>query len=156
MRNRWTVSLLAPFALLIVLGIKFPGVASASSSPANSPDAPKVPLELDDGQYEGMLGLYNYDGTGKQFMWFNDFTPDPASFPFTLDEICVLFDQVGGSNKINVGDDIELVVYRDDDGNPQNGAQLLGQYDQKVQSVDGKTWSCYRLDPCFLVNLGMC
>jgi hypothetical protein len=147
MRNRWTVSLLAPFALLIAMGIKYPGVASASSSPANLPEAPKVPLELDDGQYEGMLGLYNYDGTGKQFMWFNEFAPDPASFPFILEEVCVLFDHIGGSNKIKVGDAIELVVYFDEDGNPQNGAQLLGHYDEKIQSVDGKTWSRYQLDP---------
>src|SRR5512144_1609228 len=117
MRKGWTVALLAAAALLGLFALDMP--VNTFARPASLPDASAaVALEIDDGQYEGMLGLNNYDGTAKQFMWLNRFTPDTTSFPFTLQEIAVLFDQMAGSNQVHVGDAIELVVYTDKDSDP--------------------------------------
>ena len=128
---------------------------AVDSQPAsgNSTNAPKVPadavsLVLDDGGNENNIGVN--DGVNDyQFIWLNRFTPDPADFPFNLNQIQMFFDS---STNVVVGDDIDLVVYQDSDGNPANGATWLATYSVTVQSVDGVTWSVYDLPAPLLVN----
>ncbi|HZD55809.1 MAG TPA: hypothetical protein VE136_03750, partial [Anaerolineales bacterium] len=83
----------------------------------------------------------------------NRFTPDPSEFPFTLEQIQVLFyDDVFGTYNVGVGDAIDLVVYQDADGNPANGATLLATFHDTVKAVDGSTWSVYNLSSPVVVN----
>jgi hypothetical protein len=67
-------------------------------------------------------------------MWFNRFTPDPTVFPFGLNQIDVYF--TTNSNAV-VGSPIDLVVYQDLDGNPDNGAELLRTITTTIQTVPG-------------------
>lgn len=145
-RRRLTAALLGLFLLGTLLLVAAPP-ALAGPVP-DEPDAStaQLGLAIDDGHYEGLLGLYNYDNTGKQFLWLNRFTPGPEAFPYTLDKISVLFDSLSGGNPVRPGDAIQLAVYSDDDGNPNNGARLIATYDRTVQAVDGQTWSEYPLD----------
>jgi subtilisin family serine protease len=121
---------------------------SVSSHPvsgkmSNIPAIPQgaMTLTVDDGSAENSIGIT--DGTySYQFIWLNRFTPSTTDFPFDLNQIQVLFppDPV-----LEVGDDIDLVVYQDPDGNPANGAEWLATYPITVQAVDGVTWSVYDL-----------
>ena len=106
-----------------------------------SPSGP-VNLVLDDGTRENALGLT----AGGQFMWLNRFTPDPAEFPFTLDQVSILF---GAGMGVNVGETVDIYIYEDTDGDgdPGTNASFLGsQTGVAVQAVDDVTWSDYRLD----------
>jgi uncharacterized repeat protein (TIGR01451 family) len=126
------------------------GNIEAAGTASLAPAAPEgaVPLVLDDGSLENNIGLN--DGTyDYQFLWFNRFTPAPADLPFNLNQIQVLF---GASTGVNVGDDIDLVVYHDPDGDPMNGANWLATYNVTVQAVDGTTWSVYDLPAPLLIG----
>jgi C1A family cysteine protease len=117
-----------------------------------APDAP-VSLVVDDGDHETASGVNNATaGTGKQFIWLNRFTPEAAAYPFTLDEIWVMFDSFGGGANIDVGDAIDLVVYEDSDGDPTNGATWLATIPVTVQAVDGTVWSVYSLSSPILLE----
>jgi len=100
-----------------------------------------VTLALDDGDHEYNLGLTS-GGYSYQFIWLNRFTPAASEFPFSLQEIRVMFDGTGG---VSVGQAIDLAVYQDTDGNPANGATLLGVVHETIKAVDGTTWSVYTL-----------
>lgn len=100
-----------------------------------------VNLVVDDGAHEHNLGLV-FNGFAYQFLWLNRFTPAANEFPFTLEEIRILFD---GSGDVSVGQAIDLAVYQDADGNPANGATLLGVIHDSIKAVDGTTWSVYTL-----------
>lgn len=76
----------------------------------------------------------------RPFLWFSVF--DAPVVNFDLQEIWVLFPQHQG---IAPGDVVELVVYRDSDGDPRNGALLLATFDEAVQAADGSTFSVYPL-----------
>ena len=116
-----------------------PANGNITNTPLNPQD--QVSLTLDDGSVENDVGIN--DGTNDyQFIWLNRFTPDAADFPFTLDQIQVFFDSGTG---VNVGDEIDLVVYQDSDGDPTNGATWLATYNVTVQAADGVTWSVYDL-----------
>ena len=104
--------------------------------PLPSPGTFPVQLVLDDDSWEGTLGVGGI--TAEEFLWFNRFESPGI---FTLEEIWVLFPQ----GQAAVGDDIQLVVYRDTDSDPANGADLLGTFAADVQVVDGNTFSVYDL-----------
>jgi hypothetical protein len=123
-----------------------------AASVATNPEAPLAPvsLVLDDGSHEDNLGLVDSGaGVSYQFIWLNRFTPAAGEFPFNLEQIQVLFDGSGG---VSVGDDIDLVVYQDSDGNPANGASLLRVINETVKADDGVTWSVYNLASPVLVS----
>jgi subtilisin family serine protease len=121
----------------------------ASPSNVNPPDAPAadVSMVLDDGDLEMLYGVSDLDtGNAVQFLWLNRFTPPAAQFPFTLEQIRVLFDDNGGTANVHVDDAIDLLVYYDNDTDPSNGASLERVvFDETIQAVDGATWSVYDL-----------
>ena len=121
------------------------------------PPAPQpgdtVSLVPDDGVQETGIGVNDGSaGVAFQFIWLNRFTPNPADYPFTLNEIWVMFDDSTGTANVNVGDAIDLVVYEDADGDPANGATWLATFNETVQSVDGSTWSVYSLFSPVILN----
>ncbi len=111
-----------------------------------------VSLVLDDGSLENSIGVV--DGTSAyQFIWLNRFTPDPSEFPFTLEEIRVMFyENASGTLNVNPGDAIDLIVYQDADSDPTNGAALMATFHTTIQAVDGSTWSVYDLSSPVVIN----
>ncbi len=107
-----------------------------------------VELILDDNTAEGVFGLV--DASSRQFLWFNQFAVPPGP-GFSLAEIQVLFP---GGQDVQAGDTIQLVVYRDTDGDPTNGAELLQRIDETVQVVDGETFSRYPVSPPLSISAG--
>lgn len=99
-------------------------------------------LILDDGSTEGDFGI-SLGVTARQFLWFNVF-PVATNRPIVLEEIQVFFNP--GPN-MELGNEIQLVVYHDLDGDPTSGASLLATYDETIQVLDGVTFSSYLLDP---------
>lgn len=123
------------------------GVGSSAPSLFNAPNA-DVDLILDDGSRDDALGLT----AGGQFVWFNRFTPSPADYPFTLNEVQILF---GAGVGVNVGELVDIYIYEDTDGDgdPATGATFLGsQLNATVQAVDDATWSVYALDTPVVFN----
>ena len=110
------------------------------------PSADSIQLVLDDGTAEGEFGVGGV--TSRQFMWFNHFSPERH---FSLEQIWVLFPGGGG---VSVGDAIDLVVYRDADGDPTNGAELLAVIPEVVRQTDGGTFSIYDLNPPIVTGGG--
>ncbi|HWQ84977.1 MAG TPA: Ig-like domain-containing protein, partial [Anaerolineales bacterium] len=105
-----------------------------------------VELILDDGSAEDSIGLT----AGGQFLWFNRFTPNPTALPFFLDEVLTLF-----NNTVQVGDEMQLVVYSDADGDPSNGATYLGGESFTVVTNDLATWNSFTLaDPIMIQDPG--
>jgi len=114
-----------------------------------NPPLPPYPVQLilDDDTPEGVFGVGAQ--TAQQFLWFNRFA-NPG--PFRLDEIWVLFPT--GAN-MSVGDEVQLAVYLDPDGDPANGADLLATVTESIQVVDGSTFSVYPLtSPLTIVTGG--
>lgn len=141
--------------LILGLGLGLGGSATAWEgtfelrSPPLAELAPPLPptdifpvqLLLDDDLQEGAFGVTGAGGA-LQFLWFNRFTRPPGVEDFDLSEIWVLFPGVPG---VNAGDPIQLVVYRDPDGDPTNGAELLAAFDETVQVADDLSFSVYSL-----------
>jgi uncharacterized repeat protein (TIGR01451 family) len=100
-------------------------------------DGVAVELVLDDGTNENNIGIGGTDA----FIFANYFSPAPGLFPLELDEVQVYFE--GGTTGVQVGDDIVIAFYKDDDGNPGNGADYLVGYPATVQAVDA--WNTYAL-----------
>jgi len=107
-----------------------------------------VQLIVDDGSAEDAIGLTG----GGQFLWLNRFTPDPAEYPFTLDQVWMLF-----RDSANVGEAIELVIWEDTDGDgdPGTGATFRSAENVTVLANDNTTWSVYDLSsPVFFAGPG--
>ncbi len=130
------------------------GILGKSPSPApeglvpNGPQAPQqydVELAVDDGSAEDAIGLTS----GGQLIWLNRFTPDPVLFPFTLQQISVIF-----GDSVGIGDDVQILVFEDTDGDgdPGTGANLLYSQDVTVQFNDYATWNDYLLDEPLLLE----
>ncbi len=123
-----------------------------NSSPAPStppvPEAVSFSFVVDDNSSEGSFGVAGPGATAQQFLWFNRF---PMTENLLLEEIWVLF--APGPN-MAVGNDIQLVVYRDSDSDPTNGATLLATYDQTIQQLDGTSFSIYPIPGGLLVPGG--
>jgi len=144
-------------ALVLAMGAAIPGSAdelewifeSAPPIDQTNPPLPPYPIQLivDDDTPEGVFGVGAQ--TAQQFLWFNRFA-NPG--PFRLDEIWVLFPAGAGTA---VGDEVQLAVYLDPDGDPSNGADLLTTVTESVQAVDGSTFSVYPLgSPLTIVTSG--
>lgn len=101
--------------------------------------APEAPPPLDtcagdvctlrlDG-YAGYGYVRSLGGTlqGSTYVWLNRFTPSAADVPFTLERVQTLFRGTAATGRVcaAVGDRFDVYVYRDDDGDPSNGANLL-------------------------------
>jgi subtilisin-like proprotein convertase family protein len=96
------------------------GVATTNPSGSLLPsEAGSVDLIVDDGTPEDAIGLT----AGGQFIWLNRFTPAPSDYPFTLNQVEVMFRSLDG---VNVGELVDIYVYSDADGNPANGATFVG------------------------------
>lgn len=110
--------------------------------------APGLPtdLALDDGTAEGVFGVGI--AAARQFLWFSRF--DLPAAGLRLEEVQVLFPS--GIN-MTVGDDVQIVVYRDSDGDPTNGADLLATIPGTIQDLDN-SFSVYPLTPPLLVTSG--
>lgn len=102
-----------------------------SISPAQTLD-----LVLDDGSAEADIGF----GNPARFLWFNQF--DIPVDGFVLNQIQVLFPNAAN---VTAGSPINLVVYRDTDANPANGAELLLNLTETIRIADGTTFSSYDL-----------
>lgn len=102
-----------------------------------------IALVLDDGSAEDSIGLT----AGGQFIWLNRFTPDPASFPFSLSQVQLLM-----NNTTAAGADLQLVIFQDADGDPTNGAEFLYAEDVTVQFNDLSTWNAYDLASPVMVS----
>jgi Zn-dependent metalloprotease len=103
---------------------------------------PDFSYVLDDGKVESSLGL-----GGDQFLWCNRFTPDPGDFPFTLNEVQILF---GSGSGVEIGELVDIYVYEDTDGdgNPGTGAVLIGSMkDAPVQFINNANFSVYSITP---------
>jgi len=120
--------------------------APATGSPAApwQPDGP-VQLVLDDGSRDNDIGI----GGTWEFIWLNRFTPNPADFPFYIDQVSVWFSSLG---MVNVGDDIVIVLYENTSGNtdPAVGSNLIASYNTTVQALD--TWNDYTLPASVTYN----
>jgi len=102
--------------------------------------AASVNLILDDGSPENALGI----GPGGAIFWLNQFTPDPADFPFVLDEIQIW-------SNAPVGELLDIYVYEDFDSDITNGAtHRLSLNSVAVQSAD--VWSSFIVDPPLQLN----
>jgi hypothetical protein len=120
-----------------LLTVELKSFAAKAAPPLPDPSVYPVQLVLDDDNAEGVFGLTG--ATSRQFLWFNQFT-NPGQF--VLREIWVLFP---GPGDVPLGGDIELVVYLDPDGDPANGAELLGTFPEVIQATDGSNFSVYTL-----------
>ncbi|QQR73648.1 MAG: tandem-95 repeat protein [Holophagales bacterium] len=118
--------------------------------PAPPPAAFPVQLMLDDDTAEGAIGV-TVGNSAHQFLWFNRFTRPPGVDLFSLEQIWVLFPATPG---IAAGGAIQLVVFLDPDGNPANGANLLGSYSATVFAADGNTFSVYSIPPLSISGSG--
>lgn len=150
--TRWALILIGTLFLglaAVALAELPPGFGTVPNEPLGGVDTALPPLPppatfptqlvLDDDTAEGAFGLFG--GAARQFMWLNRFA-NPGSF--TLEEIWVLFPN---SMDVPLGGSVQLAVYQDPDGNPANGANLLGTYDVTIQAKDGNTFSVYPLAP---------
>ncbi|MEO7431133.1 MAG: S8 family serine peptidase [Dokdonella sp.] len=76
-------------------------------------------------------GSFNALGCGPaapcQFLWLNQFKPEAAEYPITLNTVDTIF-----GTQTTVGDVFDVYVYQDNDDSPANGATL-------VASVTGQT-----------------
>jgi hypothetical protein len=134
-------------------GVRPIELSVSNSAPLNAPAQPWAPsgpvnLVLDDGTVENGIGLT----AGGQFVWLNRFTPDPADFPFVLDQVSMLF-----GNTVTVGDDIEIVIWQDTDGDgdPSTGTEVLYYEWFTVLYNDDLTWNDFVLSsPVLLTGPG--
>jgi|GEM_PF-2986394 len=85
-------------------------------------------LVLDDGGAEDGIGLND----GGSLLWFNRFTPPAGDFPMRLLSVDVLFPLTGN---FPVGSVFDVFVWSDADGNPANGATLVGSRTGNTVSV---------------------
>lgn len=109
-----------------------------------------ISLVVDDGGRENAIGLED----GGQFIWLNRFTPSGGEFPFTLNEIWILF---GSGLGVSAGDDIDIYIYEDTDGDadPGTGAVLVGSHlNADVQAADDAAFSVYFISPIVLNGPG--
>lgn len=99
-----------------------------------------VELKLDDDTNEATLGL----GGNAQFIVVNRFTPDPEQFPFTLNEIHILF--VESTNPVALGDPFEVYVYQSTNptNDPAVGSEFLYKQAATIEVIG--EWQVITLD----------
>ena len=136
-------TLMTLVAVLVAQGA-FAGAPAGTLWAASRLSANTVALVLDDGTAEQSFGASDAQGNSLQFIWLNRFTPLPSEFPFSLDEIQVLFPDPAFSG-IQAGDAVDQVVYEDRDGKPAKRAVWRGTFPRKIKVANGVTWSVYKL-----------
>lgn len=106
-----------------------------------------ISLVIDDGSMENSVGV-NSSTAAFQFIWLNRFTPAPASFPFLLDTVSVIWP----TGQVAPGNAMQIVVYEDTDGdgNPSN-ANLVYAQDVTVQTAND-AWNNYTLTTPVALN----
>ncbi|HSH03445.1 MAG TPA: M36 family metallopeptidase [Anaerolineae bacterium] len=128
--------------MLTTAGSELSAAGSAAGMMSDVPhvSAGTIALSVDDGSLEDSIGLT----AGGSFLWMNRFTPDPNNYPFTLQEVWVLFNAGVG---VDIGEEIDIYIYEDTDGDndPGTNAVHLGSYNATVQAADATTWSMYTL-----------
>jgi hypothetical protein len=89
---------------------------------------------VDDGTWES-----NYT-QASEALWLNRFTP--VAFPFDVNTVSTVY-----TPEATAGDDIEVVLWEDTDGDgdPGTGAVLRHTEYFQIESVDGETWDHYAL-----------
>ncbi len=94
-------------------------------------------MQVEDGDTDRTIGD---DG---QFVWFNRFTPE--SFPLELTEVWAVIGEVG----TQIGDDVDIVIHKDTDGdgNPGTGAVHVATYRVKVKAVGDRNWNRFTINP---------
>ncbi|MEZ4767464.1 MAG: proprotein convertase P-domain-containing protein [Caldilineales bacterium] len=117
---------------------------------AEAPEA-LVSLVVDDGTYENSIGLTN-QVTNNAAVWFNRFTPT-SDYPFTLQQMQILWPTVADAQINLVGQPVTLLVYTDTDGdgNPAN-ATLVYQENKVIAVQDGFTFDVYNLTVPVVLN----
>jgi hypothetical protein len=97
-----------------------------------------VNLILDDGFADYTVGTTE----GGQIIWLNRFTPGTGAYPFLLTDISVIFPET-----VTIGDQMELVVWEDldGDGNPGTGSTFLYSENVSVQTNNHFLWNTYAL-----------
>lgn len=128
-----------------LFNVQKPAINDIPYSPVavNSNNEAAVDLIIDDGTRENAVGLT----TGGQFVWLNRFTPAPTDFPFTLQEVQILF---GAGVGVNVGELVDIYLYEDTDGDgdPGTGANFLSKLNNApVQFTDDVNFSKYTIPP---------
>lgn len=112
--------------------------------PIALPGLPVLDFILDDGAAEDGLGFND----GLQFLWANQFTPEPGDAPLLLERVEVLFDIW---SQTMVGDALDIHIYHVADGNPAEGAtRIYSMLNQTVQSLED--WSVYALEQPLLIE----
>lgn len=97
-----------------------------------SPDAPPAPGVCNGGacnlQVDGLPasgGSFNTLGCGPtspcQFLWLNQFHPEPAEYPITLNTVQTIFSGTGTV----MGNVFDVYIFQDNDTDPANGATLV-------------------------------
>lgn len=99
-----------------------------------------VELKVDDDSSEATLGL----GGNAQFIVVNRFTPEPEQFPFTIDEILIIF--VESINPVSLGDPFEVYVYQSTNptDDPAVGSEFLYKQAATIEVID--EWQVIKLD----------
>ena len=121
--------------------------------PAIGPTAPAItvaPPSLAITLAPDVTGSQTFDigNTGEQIIWFNRFTPAPATFPFSLTQVQTLFRAADGAA---VGQTFDVEIYTDADGDPANGAALAGSLlGQSITALE--TCQTYNLAAPLLLN----
>lgn len=109
---------------------------------SNYPNA-DVELILDDGSNEDNIGI----GGTTQFIFLNRFSPPDGSYPFTLNEVQVYFDDT-----VSVGDEMVLAIYENTSGSidPAVGSNLLATFPVTVGAT--AAWNIYTLPEGVLLS----
>lgn len=125
---------------------------TGSRSPAlHMTTAAKKPAVLPPGVVELKVDSFSGSGTFNllgsptanpplQFVWLNRFTPNVASFPFTLNTIQTVFGSTAGNPPVPatvLGELFDFYIFQDGDTNPANGATLLGSVTGVPVTVQG-------------------
>lgn len=150
-----SIARLAPvlLALAALAALPSPAVASFEIDPAGPVAGPGDPVAGPDGALSFIIDdgvSENSIGDSGQFIWINRFTPNPADFPFQLEEVQVVF----GTTSVPLGGAIEIVIHEDTDGDgdPGTGSTFLASYNDTIQANDGTTFSVYTLTPPVTLN----
>lgn len=138
----------ALLVLAVLAALPSPAAASFEIDPAGTASGPGDPVAEPDGALSFIVDdgvAENSIGDAGQFIWINRFTPNPADFPFQLEEVRVVF----GTTSVPLGGAIEIVIHEDTDGDgdPGTGSTFLASYTDVVQANDGTTFSVYTLAP---------
>ena len=85
-------------------------------------------------------------------VWLNQFTPDPADYPISINKVQNIFGSGAGWNA--TGDRIDVYVYTDDDDDPTNGATLVGSHKGYTVGTPFNNFATITIEPPIVVSSG--